>query len=141
VHCLLRESDFEVLISIKRERLKRSQAQREARALSSKKFHQHLCRLSHSNSLAHACPKRQPHLLLRRIERRYRAPYQPPHQGRLVRLQAARELAQYLAPTLKAIEHSGQLEMLQRLQALDTCTDAELEELLRQAEDLTRRRP
>src|SRR5262249_39496994 len=51
-----------------------------------------------------------------------------------LRFQAARELAQYLSPKLKAIEHSGQMEILEKLQRLDTCTDEELDQIIAYAE-------
>ena len=52
------------------------------------------------------------------------------------RLFAAKELAQYLEPKLTATKHSGQIEIVQKLARLDTCTDEELAELIEYAERL-----
>jgi hypothetical protein len=51
------------------------------------------------------------------------------------------DLTPYCYPKLKAVEHSGQLEILAKLQALDQCTDEELRMLLDEAEAMMRRLP
>jgi hypothetical protein len=56
-----------------------------------------------------------------------------------LRFQAARELAQYLAPKRKAIEHSGQLDIVQKLQSLNEATDEELDQIIAWAEDIARK--
>jgi hypothetical protein len=45
----------------------------------------------------------------------------------------------YFYPKLKAVEHAGELEIVAKLRALDTCTDEELRALLVEAEEMARR--
>src|SRR5215468_4019894 len=52
------------------------------------------------------------------------------------KLIAAREIAQYIEPKLRSLEHTGQMTMLHKLQHLDTCTDEELEAIIAYAEGL-----
>lgn len=47
-----------------------------------------------------------------------------------------RDLLQYAYPRLKQVEHIGQIEVIQKLQALDHSTDEELQALLAEAEEL-----
>lgn len=47
-----------------------------------------------------------------------------------------RDILQYACPKMKAIEHFGQIELVQKLQDLDGCTDEELRGLLEEAEAL-----
>src|SRR5262249_29177360 len=56
-----------------------------------------------------------------------------------LRLRAAAELARYLEPKLNATEHSGRLEILEKLQRLNDCTDEELQQIIDYAEDVARR--
>ena len=49
-----------------------------------------------------------------------------------------RDILQYGYQRLKAVEHFGTIEIVQKLQAIETCTDAELQALLAEAEELTR---
>jgi hypothetical protein len=49
-----------------------------------------------------------------------------------------KDLLQYTCTKLKSVEHWGQIEIMQKLQSLDTQTDAELHALLEEAEDLAR---
>jgi len=52
------------------------------------------------------------------------------------KLIAAREIAQYIEPKLRSLEHTGEVTVVQKLQRLESCTDAELEELIAYAEGL-----
>lgn len=42
--------------------------------------------------------------------------------------------AEFVTPKLKAVEHSGQVDLLQRLQAVSQCTDEELVRLIADTE-------
>ncbi len=47
-----------------------------------------------------------------------------------------KDLLQYTCTKLKSVEHWGQIEVIQKLQALDAHTDEELQALLEEAEEL-----
>ena len=47
-----------------------------------------------------------------------------------------KDVLQYGYQKLKAVEHYGQIEVLQKLQNLDACSDEELQALLAEAEEL-----
>jgi hypothetical protein len=52
-----------------------------------------------------------------------------------------KDLLQYGYQRLKAVEHFGQIELVHKLQQLDTCSDDELAALLAEAEELARATP
>jgi hypothetical protein len=52
------------------------------------------------------------------------------------RLDAARALATYLEPKLAQVQHTGQIEILQKLHTLSEATDEELDAFIALAEDM-----
>jgi len=54
---------------------------------------------------------------------------------------ALKDVLPYGYPKQKAIEHLGQLELVRKLQALETMTDDELSALLAEAQELARQLP
>jgi hypothetical protein len=55
--------------------------------------------------------------------------------------EALRDVLQYRYQRLRAVEHVGQLELIQKLQSLDGMNDAELRALLAEAKEITRQLP
>jgi hypothetical protein len=55
--------------------------------------------------------------------------------------QVTTDLLQYRHPKLKAVEHVGQLEIIQQLQALDRCSDEELKRLMEECEAMMKQLP
>ena len=51
---------------------------------------------------------------------------------------ALKDLLQYCAPKLKQIDHFAHIEIIQKLQSLDSYSDAEIEALLEEARELIR---
>ena len=52
-----------------------------------------------------------------------------------------KDVLQYSYQRLKAVEHVGQLELIQKLQNIDQCTEEELQALLEEAEKIARGGP
>src|SRR5215831_17663588 len=80
---------------------------------------------SFRDQLLSYCQKRgiHPHYFLAEVITREDVPT-------ALRVRAAAELARYLEPKLNATHHSGQLELIEKLQRLGDCTDEELEQII-----------
>ena len=90
----------------------------------------------------HFDPLEKKILLCKRIENKLRSNHFKDTYEKIEYLklyaETLKDVLQYSYQKLKAVEHVGQLELIQKLQHLDACTDEELAALLAEAEEIAR---